>query len=81
MHMCSARATLLQAAGVDAAGVGMLGWARSVATSWAWPKLIDGSRRMISTNQKAQKMTDRWEDVIFGFLRPLHSELEIFETI
>jgi len=32
-----------QAAGVDTACVGMLDWIRSVTTSWAGPKMIDGS--------------------------------------
>ena len=41
----------------------MLGWARSVTTSWAGP-------RMASTNQKARKMIDRWEVGVLGFLRP-----------
>jgi len=61
--MCSARASLLEAAGVDTAGGAMLGWARSVTTSWAGP-------RMASTNQKARKMIDRWEVGVLGFLRP-----------
>jgi len=49
-------ATVEQAAGVDIACVlGMFDWARSVTTSWAGPKVIMGSFRMPSTNQKARK--------------------------
>jgi len=56
---------LQQAAGIAAAGVGMLGWARSVATSWVGPKIIDGSCRMPSTSQKPQQMIDRCLEYLF----------------
>ena len=61
-----------QAAGVDAAGA-MLGWARSVTTSWAGPKMIDGScGRVIGwlrPIRRPEKMIVRWEGVILGFIR------------